>query len=307
VTQVLTIGEHQAGSETRFSVAIEGALAASHLLVGKRCADAIRLMPLIFNLCPAAQGAAAAMAMDLSPAADTHTAIASETLREHALVMLRDWPLALQETPRTADLAGLATLSGSRIRDLEHALFASRAIEVLDNFESWRQTSKSAPAKYLARVARWEKSAGRIDAEPDPTFINRVIHHPALHAIVEREGTTLFARMAARLIEAALLIEEIASGRPGARYGRSDQGRGWAEAARGRLLHNVRLRNGLIEDYRIATPTDSMIGSGAFLQRLLQSAAAGSPAERNDRIRIALTCADPCLPVIWQARTKSDA
>ena len=307
MTQVLTVDMQQAGDETRFSVSVRGTLMASHLLVGRRCEDALRLVSLIFNLCPAAQEAAAAMAMGIPPATGTHTAIAVETLREHALVMLRDWPLALDDTPRAGDLAGLAALYGNRLHDLEYTLFCSRAANVLNDFDGWLESSQSRPAKYLALVRTWPKSSGRIATESDPTFISRVIHHPALCRFVKSEGMTLFARMAARVIEAATLIVEITSGGTGIRYGRTQNSEGWAEAARGRLVHYARLRNGTIEGYRIETPTDSMIGDSAFLQNLLQSAAAGPSAGRSGRIKIALTCADPCLPVIWRTRTKCDA
>ncbi|AEI04502.1 uptake hydrogenase HoxC (plasmid) [Afipia carboxidovorans OM5] len=307
MTQVLTIGIQQIRGETRFSVSVRGTLFPTHLLVGRRCDDALRLMPLIFNLCPAAQGAAAAMAMGILPTTGTHTVIAYETLREHALVMLRDWPLALHDVPCNDDLSGLAGLCDSHLRDLEHTLFSTRATDVLDDFDGWLKNSQSRPAKYLKQVEKWPKSSGRTAAEFDPTFIGRVIQHPALSRIVDNEGITLFARMAARVVEAATLIIDITSGDAGIRYGRTDTSGGWAEAARGRLLHYARLRNGAIEDYRIETPTDSMIGDSAFLQNLLQSAATGPSAGRSDRIRIALTCADPCLPVIWQTRTKYDA
>ena len=279
----------------------------SHLLVGRRCEDALRLVPLIFNLCPAAQGAAAAMAMGIAPAAGTHFAIAFETLREHALVMLRDWPLALDDVPSTGDLAGLAALCGNHLHDLEYTLFCSRAADVLDDFDGWLESNQSRPAKYLAQVRTWPKSSGRLATEPDPTFIGRVIQHPALCRLVKSEGMTLFVRMAARAIEAATLIVEITSGGASIRYGRTENSGGWAEAARGRLVHDARLCHGTIEGYRIETPTDSMIGDSAFLQNPLQSAATGPETGRSGRIKIALTCADPCLPVIWRTRTECDA
>lgn len=297
----------QAEDETRFSVSVQGTFMVSHLLVGRRCEDALRLVPLIFNLCPAAQGAAAAMAMGIAPAAGTHFAIAFETLREHALVMLRDWPLALDDVPSTGDLAGLAALCGNHLHDLEYTLFCSRAADVLDDFDGWLESRQSRPAKYLAQVQTWPKSSGRLATGPDPTFIGRVMQHPSLCRLVKSEGMTLFVRMAARAIEAATLIVEITSGGASIRYGRTENSGGWAEAARGRLVHDARLRHGTIEGYRIETPTDSMIGDSAFLQNLLQSAATGPEAGRSGRIKIALTCADPCLPVIWRTRTECDA
>lgn len=287
---------------TRFIVKASGETPVSRMLQGRTPAEALKLLPFIFNLCPTAQGAAAAMAMGCPVTAATGTNIALETLREHAMVILRDWPAALRNAPDTDGLSGLAGLSADTLGKLERALFGRPASVVLNDFDNWTKRSSAGPAMDLATVAEWPKDLGRIDGGRDPTFIGRVSHHHAVAALIRREGVTLFTRMAARTIEAALLIEAIRTGDTGPRCGRSASGEGWAEAARGRLTHSVQMENGRVAAYRVNRPTDGMAGDGAFLEALLQSAFGDGEQPSRKRLAIALTCADPCMPVVWNSQ-----
>lgn len=303
----LTIGLRQLGGKPLVTLSKSGEISATRLLIGRNRAEAMRLVPLIFNLCPAAQSTAAAIAMGRTPEADASLRIAVETLREHALVMVREWPAALGRQSEIEMLGGLtvASLPG-RLDSLERVLFGGSADFVLRDFEAWLSQSGASVASDLATVAGWPKAPGQI-ACADPTFVGRVLFQPALKRIVEAEGITLFARMAARTIEAASLIVEIRSGNIAARYGAIRDGEGWVEAARGRLTHSVRLRNGLIESYCITTPTDGMTGDGTFLEALLRSASEAPAAIRRQQIAIAMTCADPCMPVVWDEEAMHDA
>ncbi len=292
---------------TRFVVNASGETPLSRILQGRTPAEALRLIPFIFNLCPTAQGAAAAMAMGCPIPASTGTSIALETLREHALVMLRDWPAALRNAPYTDGLSGLAGLSADTLGKLEGTLFGRPAKVVLNDFENWMRRSSAGSAIDLATVSEWPKNLGRIEGRRDPTFIGRVSHHHTVADLIRKEGVTLFTRMAARAIEAALLIEAIRTGDTGPRCGRSVAGEGWAEAARGRLTHSVRTDNGRIVAYRINRPTDGMAGDGAFLEALLQSAFGGGEQPSRKRLAIALTCADPCMPVVWNRQAAHHA
>ena len=303
----LTIGLRQLGGRPLVTLSKSGELSAARLLIGRSRAEAMRLVPLVFNLCPAAQSTAAAVAMGLTPEADADLRIAVETLREHVLVMLREWPAALGRPSQTEMLGGLtvASLPG-RLDHLERVLFCSSADFVLQDFEAWLSQSRASTASDLATVARWPKAPGQVACE-DPTFVGRVLPQPAMKRIVEAEGITLFARMAARVIEAASLISEIRSGNIASRHGAIRDGEGWVEAARGRLTHSVRLSNGLIESYCIATPTDGMTGDGTFLEVLLRSASQAPAALRRQQIAIAMTCADPCMAVVWDEEAMHDA
>lgn len=304
----LTVELKQLGGKHRITLSTKGENSASRLLLGRNRAEAMRLVPLIFNLCPAAQSAAAAVALGLPSNAEEDLRIAVETLREHALVMLREWPAALERQPDIDAMTGLAkNFTPAHLDNLERVLFNGRSNLALNDFEAWLTQSGASAAADLATVARWPKAPGRITFDNDPTFIARVLHHPSLKRIVDAEGVTLFARMSARAIETAALIREIRSGDIAIRHGATRDGQGWAEAARGRLTHSARLRNGLIESYCITTPTDGMTGNGAFLETLLNSAATAPFTVRRQQMAVAMTCANPCMPVVWDEEAMHDA
>lgn len=304
----LTVELKQLGGKHRITLSTKGANSASRLLLGRSRVEAMRLVPLMFNLCPAAQSAAAAIALGLPSDAEADLRIAVETLREHALVMLREWPAALGREADIGAMTGMAKKFAPELLDnLESVLFDGRSDLVLNDLEAWLRESPAGSATDLATVARWPKAPGRINFDNDPTFIARVLHHPSLKRIVDAEGLTLFARMCARAIETAALIREIRSGNIAIRHGAIRDGKGWAEAARGRLTHSASLRNGLIENYCITTPTDGMTGNRAFLETLLNSAATAPVAVRRQRMAVAMTCADPCMPVVWDEEAMHDA
>lgn len=79
---------------------------------GQRAADAVRTLPLLFSVCGQAQGAAAAQACEraIGVTADRDTLlvrqllVAIETLREHLVRAIMDWPRFLGAEPQTADM-----------------------------------------------------------------------------------------------------------------------------------------------------------------------------------------------------------
>lgn len=303
----LTVELKQLGGNPQIALSKTDEKSASRLLFGRGRVEAVRLIPLIFNLCPAAQTAAAAAALGLPLGTEYNHRIAFETLREHAIVMLREWPVALDRQPDIIAMTGLGRhFSLERLDDLERLLFNGRSDLVLEDCEAWMIENDVGAAADLATVSLWPKAPGRITFEDDPTFIGRVIHHPSLKRIIDREGMTLFARMAARVTEAAALISELRSGNITVRHGEIGDGQGWAEAARGRLTHSASLRAGLIESYSITTPTDRMT-DGAFLEALLNSAATAPHAIRRQQMAVAMTCSDPCMPVVWNDEALHDA
>lgn len=305
----------------------------THWLKDRRPAEALAMVGCLYNLCAAAQTAAAASAMGLAVPAAQHTDIQCEVLREHALVMLRDWPGAMGHPAAGNELQGLASMGLADLEEFEHRLLAQRANRVLADLSAWWNASPSLPAQVLRQTADWPPEAGRMEAVNDPSFVRRVASDPSLAPLIARHGWSLHVRMLARVVEVARLIEGLrgvrddAAGGDGtsrsgtcsassarAWFGRSRPGDGWAEAARGRLWHQVDCRDGRVMAYRIHTPTDAMLDTPladdhdnddggcqpGFLARLLSSAYGSGDSGARQRVAIALSCADPCLPVVWQ-------
>jgi hypothetical protein len=91
-------------------------------------------------------------------------------------------------------------------------------------------------------------------------------------------------------------------------------------------VHRVACRDDRVVDYHIITPTDAMLDGAVgpdgerqrgFLSRLLESAhgqgechgyshgLSDGDNQARQRVAMALSCADPCLPVVWQESSEA--
>ena len=116
-----------------------------------------------------------------------------------------------------------------------------------------------------------------------------------------RRGAGVSARFAARLVELAEMAWQWSSGElaedwVGACSVEDGAGLAWAETARGRLVHYVRLMpDGRVADYRIVAPTEwNFHPQGALAEGLLGVAAANADAARN-RAWLMVQVLDPCV------------
>lgn len=166
------------------------------------------------------------------------------------------------------------------------------------------------------------KLAAQIDAREDfdsvPTLdgrpreagaLARTAGHPLVAAVTESWGPGVGARLVARLVETARLVLEIkgtGSGtRPLARFGGArtakEAGVGWAETARGLVVHRVALAGERVKIYRIVAPTEwNFHPAGAFAQgaRGLE----GRPEEIDASVQRLVASLDPCVGVRYEAR-----
>ncbi|MFG1373316.1 nickel-dependent hydrogenase large subunit [Xanthobacter oligotrophicus] len=282
-------------------------------LVGRTPQEAARLAPLVFNLCGAAHGLAAAAALGLPTTAD-EAAMARETVRDHALAMLHAWPEALGEAPDRAAL-GLLARPG-RTEDFATALVGQGAD--LSSFspaelDAWLQEAPTATARLLARLRRdidpaegraWlpELTAQDVAAALGPApasgagqlretgALGRVAHTPLVAALLAGEGPSLFVRLLARLVDclAALKPEVVSSAD-------LPSGLGIAPAARGLLGHGARVEAGRVAAYRILSPSAWNLAPGGLLERAF---AALTPGPRTRWLAPLLVSAiNPCVPV----------
>ncbi len=128
--------------------------------------------------------------------------------------------------------------------------------------------------------------------------------HPLLAAF-ERAGEGLLARLAARLVELAAIPGQLfgglerlalgAEGAAGAPMGPGGTGIAQAEAARGRLVHYVRLEGGVIADFRILAPTEWNFHPDGLLARALAALRAERREELEQAARVVATAVDPCV------------
>ncbi|MCQ0988217.1 hypothetical protein [Jiella marina] len=278
-----------------------GDVDVARLFVGKTPEQVISLVPLIFNLCSAAHRIAAAAALGLPAPADAPIMLAREMLREHALMLLRDWPTACGEDWDIATLSGLARFDRDRLERLDTDLFGVSA----DVFLRDPATVIARAAIHPTRILKEERGRGTgLCAMPlagDPTAMARMADDPLLASPDPGQGIDLPTRMLGVLVEAARLSEWLKQRADAptrlVEAGATEAGVGRAEAARGTLVHRVVVESGRIVSYRVETPTDDMTRKDGFLTKLL-SAAQRTPSDIRDRIfKLALCCANPCVAV----------
>lgn len=114
---------------------------------------------------------------------------------------------------------------------------------------------------------------------------------PLLRRLRAAHGNGLLPRLVARLTELAWLV---CQRRPPPLA--SSRGRDWgaAPAARGLLLHRVRLEAGRIADYRILAPTEwNFHPRGVAVQAL--AAVSGEPERMRAQAALLLDAIDPCV------------
>lgn len=111
----------------RATIASSRPLKFAQAFIGKAPDDVVRTLPLVFSVCGLAQGAAAAQACEraLGIAAEPETRcirrllVHVETLREHLVRAVMDWPRLLGCEPQTADMLRVLRLCAGIRRMLD--------------------------------------------------------------------------------------------------------------------------------------------------------------------------------------------
>lgn len=289
-------------------------------LVGRSIHDAAALAPRIFNLCGAAHGFAARRALGLPGEADA-AAMASESLRDHALAVLHGWPTACGEAPDRDALMGLARPGPDGTAALRRALVGEAdelAAFTAGDLDGWLQAAPTGTARLLARVRREvDPAEGRaalpeltpvdiaaaLCAEPpgrlpprETGALGRVAHAPLLSALLAREGASLFARLMARLLD---LLDLLAPARSSAVVP-TRPGIGIAAAVRGLLGHGAQVEDGRVVAYRVLSPSAWNLAPGGILERAFSALAPRPDAPWI--ARLLLSAINPCVPVALEIR-----
>ncbi len=216
---------------------------------------------------------------------------------------------------------------------LEAKLFGcspSRWLEAMDAaaLEAWSADTATVPARLLRLVlARGWAGVGKsavaslppleacelADSFGDETFVETPLWQgqprettaltrqqgPLLQALQERWGKGLLARLAARLVEVARLcmdLQMLSAEPPPALHcpGRAGLGLGQAEAARGRLVHQVMIQDRRIRQYRILAPTEWNFHPWGVVARGLGELR-GSRAGIREQAELFVESIDPCV------------
>lgn len=126
----------------------------------------------------------------------------------------------------------------------------------------------------------------------------RQARRPLIRDLSARHGHGLITRLAARLLELALLPTQInrqAPAEPTAAPLGPSEGLAQVEAARGRLIHWVRLSGERTKDYRILAPTEWNFHPQGAVARGIAALVSRDPPTLKRQAALLVNAVDPCV------------
>lgn len=267
------------------------------MLLGQRAEDAADLLPRLFSLCRAAQGAAARLALGLGGGPDSD-ALSREVRRDHLLKLCVTWPGFFRCAP--SPLPANWAEGGQAVARAVYGPAGTMPATLAD-FRAWLSAGTGI-APSLALVAGCfrpgEATAPGLPLVDDRTAFAavavensvaaRVAGHPLLTALAAESGRGPLWRAAARAVD---LEAALADRLPRARA--TTPGHAVVPAARGLYAVSARVAEGRVAAFHRVTPTDHLLAPGGVLDRSLASL----PADRGALAPLVLDILDPCTPV----------
>ena len=214
-------------------------------------------------------------------------------IRDYA--MLQEWwrrtPTTAAHTLQAVADGGLADLGRSGVGNLP-PIAAEALCEILDG----------AQAERFSACPTWNGETW----ETGP--LARQTGRQLVSELRRRHGNGLMTRLVARLTELAVQLRRmqrylgVVRGGGAGRLASGDDdasavqsGTGIVETARGRLVHRVRLRDGVVERYRIVAPTEWNFHPDGPLVRAIRALPAAGAAELRRQVAMLVMALDPCV------------
>ena len=193
------------------------------------------------------------------------------------------------------ELQAWARQGAGAAAEFVHRLFDEPAASAVDGLAALEEQD---PLRIQARMARDDTLEFTRQPELDGQCLEsgpaaRQRTHPLARAC---DGHGLLARFVGRLIDVAATIEALQRGddlpsEP------SGNGLGWADCARGRVLHHAELdAEGCIRRYRIVAPTEWNTHPRGLCARLLGAIGPGAWPTLRRQARLVMLAVDPCVP-----------
>lgn len=267
----------------------------SRAVIGRPAAEAARIAGLLAESDSTAHEAAARAAFGLQPLPDEGRAIALESLRAHLVKFFAAWPRALGKPEATPPSVA------DEPEALRRAIFGPfERLDHIGRFEDWMHAAATPPACVMRHVwRRWDARWGRADlpflreddpldrldwrdadvgGEPvDASVAARVADADLMREIEARRGRGLAWRLAARIVEAARIIDALEEDGPHPGATCVGPGVGVAPAATGLLAANGGVVDGRVVRFAQVTPSDFALHANGLLSRIL----AAGPHERG--------------------------
>ena len=162
---------------------------------------------------------------------------------------------------------------------------------------SWlREQLDRADAAGFIAAPEWQQQV----AETTP--FTRHIDQAGFANIRQHYGLGLQARLLSRLVELADSVRQLREGiaslhqpPPPAAVVGTGEGIAQLEASRGRLVHSVRLDQGVVSGYQILAPTEWNFHPRGVVTQGLRTLPAASPVELEQLARMWINAIDPCV------------
>ncbi|RLL65104.1 hypothetical protein [Paenirhodobacter hankyongi] len=289
MSTALAITLRPAGAALAVQIVPPAPLPVAALMRGRPAEEVAQLLPRLFNLCGAAQGLAARLALGLpADAADTRR----EILRDHLAKLCLSGPRLLGLDPRPLPAgwaeggAGLsvALWGGDKPADLAGWLASGRGMapllaEIAARFAPGEATADLPPlTEPMALTAQENSPAGRVAEDP------------LMRAAEAAFGRGPLWRALGRLVD---LDAFCAAPRP-ARV--TEDGTALVAAARGTYALRAETEAGRVTALSRVTPTDHLLAPGGALERAL----ATLPAAKAGLAALVVDLLDPCVAVDLQ-------
>lgn len=278
------------------------ALPVARMVVGKPAKEVAVLLPRLFSLCRAAQGAAvnAALGRDVDA-----RGIGQEVLRDHLLKLCVTWPNLLGLGARAVPVLGGSDATGAsgQARDIAAAIFGPAGLPPATpaDFTAFMNSDHGA-APVLSRIAQCFAPGEAVTsalpvvtaetiwgaAPVENSTAARHLDHPVLRQIEDRHGRGPLWRAAARLYDIAAVLEgrlpPVLTPAPG---------EAMVPATRGVYAVRIETEDDIVTGLSRVTPTDSLLAREGILDQSLGRL----PAEKAGLGPLLLDILDPCAPV----------
>ena len=270
------------------------ALPVSRLVVGRNVDEVVALLPRLFNLCRAAQGAAVEAA--LGRPADTE-GITTEILRDHLLKFHVTWPAFFGRPP--CPLPDDWSVCGPALCLAAFGPTGKAPVTAADFFDFLAGDHGYAP---VLRLIDGSFAAGEAVADlpavtgatiwspgaADNSVASRMADHPAMQGLADARGKGPLWRAAARLYDIAAIVDgdlpDVAV---------PTRGEAIVPAARGTYAVRIEASGDVVTRFERVTPTDHLLADGGVLDRALSTL----PATKGGLGNLLLDVLDPCSPV----------
>lgn len=260
------------------------------MLQGRPVAEALDLLPRIFNLCRAAQAMALRLALGLG-AGDT-TALRAEIRREHLAKLWLIWPglLGLPPQPLRADAwadVWADVWGGAVPDDLAGWLGAGRGAGPL----LAAIARAFAPGEACARLPLVTPQSAFSAGPQENSVAARQAAHPLMRQAEHRFGRGPLWQALARVIEADALAK---GDLPAITV--LPCGTAIVPAARGAYAIRAEACEGMLTRFERRTPTDHLCAPGGGLEQALTAL----PLEKHPLAPLVVDILSPCVPVAFR-------